>query len=105
MLESRANIEKAFLSPKTIMGRKEIDVPKDVGELLMSLSNKTNDIGSSSSGNVKSNITFVKPSVGTFVTKKIMITNLNPKKIRNIEAAAAELIESSDSSDSESDMD
>lgn len=84
---------------------KEIIVPKDVGKVIESLTSKTKEVGSTSYGNVKSNITMVEPIGGMFVTKKIMITNLNPKKIRKIGVVVAELMESSDSSDYELDVD
>lgn len=83
---------------------KEIDVPKDAGELLVSLTNKKKEVGASSSGSSKINITIVEPFAGIFLPKKIMITNLNPVNIRKVEASSVELMESSYLSDSESDV-
>lgn len=102
------NSKDSYKKSNGIFSIKEIDVPKDVGDLLESLSNKTKKVRSTLSGNVKSNITIVEPSGGTSVTKKIVTSNLNPDEIRKIEVAVSELMESSDSSDlsdSESNMD
>lgn len=77
---------------------KEIEVPKDVGDMLESWLNKAKKVG-----DVRYNITVVEPSGGTSGSKKIMISNLNHEKIRRTEAAIVELMELSDSSDSELD--
>lgn len=56
-------------------------------------------------GNVENNTTIVEPSKGSSSSKKIMVTNLNPEKIRKIEVAVAKLMKSSYSSDPKSNKD
>lgn len=75
----------------------EIEVPKDVADKLESWLNKAKKVGV-----VRNNITIIKASGGTSDPKKIMISNMHPEKLTRIEDAVAELMESSDSSDSES---
>lgn len=75
---------------------KEIKVPKDVGDMIEYRLNKAKE-----AEDVRNNITIVKPSSRTPGTKKIRITNLNPEKIRNIEVAIEEKMESSDSESDE----
>lgn len=50
---------------------------------------------------VRNYITIVGPSSGTPDSKKIMITNLNPEKIKKIEVDVEELMKSSDSKSDE----
>lgn len=79
---------------------KEFEIVKDVGDMLESWLNKAKEVE-----DVRNNITIVKPSSGTSDSKKIMISNLNPEKIKNIETTIAKVTVSSGSSDSESDED
>lgn len=58
---------------------KEIQVPKDVSDMLESWLNKAKE-----AGDVMNNITIVEPSGGTSGPKKTMISNLHPEKIRRI---------------------
>lgn len=59
----------------------------------------------SEAGDVRNNIIVVEPSSVTFDPKKIILSNMHPRKIRRIEVIVAKLMESSDSNDSESDED
>lgn len=59
---------------------KEIEDPKDIGDMIESWLNKAKE-----AGDVRNNITIIEPSSGTPYTKKIIITNLNHDKIRKIE--------------------
>ncbi|CAI8612606.1 unnamed protein product [Vicia faba] len=79
---------------------KKFEIPKDVGGMLESWLNKVKE-----DRHVGNNITIVEPSGGTFSIKKIWLTNMNPEKIRKMEAIIVELMEFSDSSDSELDED
>lgn len=79
---------------------KEIEVPKNVMDVQESWLNKTKDVG-----DVRNNITIIEPYDGTCGPKKIKISNLNLENIRRIKVTVAELMESSDSGDYESDED
>lgn len=84
----------------TLQNQNLVLIPKDVSDMYESCLNKAKE-----AGDVRNNITIVEPSGGTFGSKKIMISNLNHEKIRRIEVAIVELMESSDSNDFESDED
>lgn len=70
---------------------KEIEIHKDVGDMLESCLNKAKEVG-----DVRNNTTIVEPYDGTYETKKIMITNLNPGKIIKMKVVVGELMETSD---------
>lgn len=75
---------------------KEIEVPKNVGDMLESWLNKAKEVG-----DVRNNIIVVETSGGTYGTKKIMIKNLNHGNMRKIQVVVTKLMETNDSESNE----